>query len=344
MTNVLLLGCGGNAGMNYVRCLKKGDPAINVIGTDTSLLAAQASNVDEYVLDHGEGFNKLHFLNNLVKEYGIDFIHAQPDREARFLFRYQDHFPVTSGSDFVWDKYANKLECQKTWMKNGIGCETETLWNSKPKWDRLLNGNRRVWIRAIRGAGSKSALPVQTYEQAFNWATYWVEFHGMTYTDFMVSEYLPGPEYAVQMFYIDGYLVQAQARERVEYFFANIMPSGQSSTPSVARTVNDESVYDAARRAITSIETKPHGIYGVDIKTRSNGELVPTEVNYGRYYTTSNFFAELGINTPYDELQLFLGRKIMQKVNTIPQNYYWMRGLDKLPVIRNPDGTIQKTT
>lgn len=344
MTNVLLLGCGGNAGMNYVRCLKMGDPSIKVYGTDTSVYAAEASNVDKFFIDPGEGYNKYEFLKNIIDEFDIDFVHAQPDREARFLFRFQDDFPVTRGSEDVWWKYNDKLACQRIWREQGMGVVNCSLIDIVKNWYDLVGDNGKVWIRANRGAGSKCALPVTNVRQALNWAEYWCEREGMMHSDFMVSEYLPGPEYAVQAFFIDGEVVQIQARERVEYFFANIMPSGQSSTPSVARTVDNPDVLYTAVSAIRAIENKPHGIYGVDIKTRSNGDLVPTEVNYGRYYTTSNFFAELGMNTPYDELEYFLTGNMPHKIAPIPQNYYWMRGLDKLPVLRKPDGTIQKTT
>ena len=74
MTNVLLLGCGGNAGMNYVRCLKKGDPSINVYGLDTNQYALDGCNVDYAHLWHKDLTNeeKLNYLKMAIEDWNID--------------------------------------------------------------------------------------------------------------------------------------------------------------------------------------------------------------------------------------------------------------------------------
>ena len=166
--------------------------------------------------------------------------------------------------------------------------------------------------------------------------SYWVKNKKIKADDFMLSEFLPGKEYAVQTLWHDGKLLHSQARERVEYFFGNMIPSGQSSTPSVAKTVKDQDVYDMANAAINSITGSPNGIYCVDMKRNSLGILIPTEVNYGRFFTTSDFFSSLGMNSPKlycKMLQGYFPIKDDIKINCIEDEYYWLRGLDKLPTL-----------
>ena len=80
----------------------------------------------------------------------------------------------------------------------------------------------------------------------------------------------------------NGELIHLQARERVEYFFANQMISGQSSTPSISRTVIDDSLENIAIKSILAIEDVHHGIYCVDLKKIAK-EIIPMEINYGRF-------------------------------------------------------------
>ena len=111
------------------------------------------------------------------------------------------------------------------------------------------------------------------------------------------------------------------------------MPSGQSSTPSVARTIHDRKVYDTAYLAIKAITPNPHGIYCVDLKESSDQNIIPLEVNYGRFFTTSNFFAALGVNGPAQLLSLACSYPVKKSVEIIKEEIYWTRGLDRHPYL-----------
>jgi carbamoyl-phosphate synthase large subunit len=59
-----------------------------------------------------------------------------------------------------------------------------------------------------------------------------------------------------------------------------------------------------------------------------------TEINYGRYFTTSNFFANIGVNTPYEEyLYVVSGEKPEKRIDQVKDEMYWIRGLDHEPVL-----------
>ena len=151
----------------------------------------------------------------------------------------------------------------------------------------------------------------------------------MQSTDFMASELLPGREFAYQSVWQDGELVAGQARERVEYLYGHLTPHGQSSTPSVARTVRIPAVDVTALAAIRALDPCPHGVYCVDMKESADGTVKVTEINAGRFFTTSNFFAAAGLNMPDLLVRCALGERPERHGSSpLPQDLYWIRMVD----------------
>ena len=74
-----------------------------------------------------------------------------------------------------------------------------------------------LWCRAIKGAGSKGATKVKDSEQAKWWIKYWNEMRGMKISDFTISEFLPGKDFACQSTWKDGELILMKAAERLSY-------------------------------------------------------------------------------------------------------------------------------
>jgi len=336
MKTIALLGCGGNAGMNFVKSLKMKDQKINIVGFDLDRFNLLSSNSDTKILmSKMEDLEKVDFLNDHIQKLNIDFIHAQPDLEVKFLceFGHLLKCSVFPHSLSEWDVFANKHFCSINWgEKLDLSFKSFSLievTRDPSKWDFLFEPSGKVWCRSITGAGSKAALPITSLEQAKSWANYWVESRGMAMEDFMLSEYLPGREFAVQTFWLDGEIIHSQARERLVYFFGNIMPSGQSSTPAVAMTISEDRVYEIAEQSIKCLVDKPNGIYCVDLKENSLGEIIPMEVNYGRFFTTSDFFSNLGMNSPFSYVNCLRDKKI----NSLPEKIYWIRGLDREPFL-----------
>jgi carbamoyl-phosphate synthase large subunit len=337
------MGAGGNAGLNFVKSIKKKNKEVKIFGVDVDEYNLASSNSDvKILLPEFSEEEKAVFIKNMVEKNNINLIHAQPDKEVLFLIKFRDFlgkekiFPHLKEK---WELFSNKLRCQSIWQEKlniSFYCYSlQEVIQDPSKFELLKKSSGKVWFRAISGAGSKAALPMTKLEEAINWANYWINNKDMQMKDFMLAEFLPGKEYAVQTFWLDGKLIHSQARERVKYFFANIMPSGQSSTPSVAKIIRDERIYHFSEKAILSLDEKPNGIYCIDVKEKPDGSLMPTEINYGRFFTTSDFFAELGVNTPALYLKSVTEQKICQKdikINSIDKEYYWLRGLDKEPI------------
>ncbi len=85
--------------------------------------------------------------------------------------------------------------------------------------------------------------------------------------------------------------------------------------------------------------------YCVDIKENSRSIPCVTEINIGRFFTTSNFFSAAGLNMPHMYLKLAFGEAIAEvpKVNPIPPDLYWVRGIDRTPrLFTKPEWSARK--
>ncbi len=83
-----------------------------------------------------------------------------------------------------------------------------------------------------------------------------------------------------------------------------------------------------------AIDKNPHGIFSVDMTYDKSGVPNPTEINIGRFFTTHHFFTEAGLNMPYIFTKIGLDGEmpaIQKKINPLPENLVWIRGLDFLP-------------
>jgi carbamoyl-phosphate synthase large subunit len=145
----------------------------------------------------------------------------------------------------------------------------------------------------------------------------------------MASEMLPGSEFAFQSVWQDGNLIVGQARERLEYLYGFLAPSGQSSTPAIARTVSSTNVTELATKAIRALDSHPNGVYCVDIKCTQNGSPRVTEINAGRFFTTSNFFAAAGLNMPDMVMKAATGTRLSPiGLSPLDDDLYWIRNVD----------------
>ena len=62
----------------------------------------------------------------------------------------------------------------------------------------------------------------------------------------------------------------------------------------------------------------------------------PTEINIGRFFTTHEFFTKAGLNMPYIFIKTAFKEsypEIKNKINSLPENLVWIRGIDFLPIL-----------
>lgn len=332
---VLVTGAGGSAGANVISSLEMTDK-FEIIGADSDPrrlhLSPASSNV---VIPRAGETGYIENLNKCVIGEAIDVVHFQPDPEvligsgACSSIKASVFLPPHDAVTIAADKVRLSQVLQRSDVRVPFSLAVDNLQDLREKTELLLETNTKVWVRAKNGAGSRASLPVSSSAQAEAWVKWWVEEKSLSADTFMVSEFLPGREFAFQSVWLDGRLISGQSRERVEYLYGFLSPSGQSSTPSIARTVRDVRVDELAIKAVKALLPEPHGVFCVDMKEDNHGRPCVTEINAGRFFTTSNFFSEAGLNMPEMAVRAALGESLKEiGTSTLEQDLYWIRMVD----------------
>ncbi|MBC8105773.1 MAG: hypothetical protein H7Z14_04215 [Anaerolineae bacterium] len=339
MNRVLILGAGGAAGINLCRALRRAGGYF-IIATDTSddRLALISDLVDMPI--------KVSPANDIAHEYEVrgiisrdcpDVVYAQADAEVAHLMHRDYDCVAPMPSAEAWRLAADKLKLNQYLGDRGVPVpESHGAHGDAPAWfERCRESTGKVWVRARCGAGSKAALPMEGFDEAEFWMRYCGRRWGLKATDFMFCEFLPGADFAWQGLFFEGELICGIGRERLEYVFGGQMPSGQSSTPSIARIVHSDDLNTLAEWTVRLIDDVPNGVYGVDTKANAAGRICVTEVNVGRFYTTSDFYAAAGVNLPDMLMRLEWGPKFERplKLNPIAAGTRWVRSLDREAVL-----------
>jgi carbamoyl-phosphate synthase large subunit len=336
MTTVLLTGAGGSAAANFLDALRRSDRAYRVIGVDSSPVRLHLSHADErVVVPRADDPDFADAMVGLVKGSRIDIVHPQPDPDVRAVGALRDALAAATylPTQEALSTAADKAAFARTMTDARVGvpesAEFTSLRSVVEQTEAMLGRHERVWVRARRGAGARASLPVRRPEQARAWVHWWVEEKGLRPSDFMAAEFLPGREFAYQSVWREGQLVAGQARQRVEYLYGSLTPHGQTSTPAVARTVKEPIVDELAMAAVRALDPRPCGAYCVDIKEADDGTPRVTEINAGRFFTTSNFFAAAGLNMPDMLMRCALGETPPPLGSSpLPPDLYWIRMVD----------------
>jgi carbamoyl-phosphate synthase large subunit len=342
---VLITGSGGPAGVNVIKSLKESGNPPFILGVDINSYHIEFARpvVDEVALvPRCNSAEYVSVLNELIGKYQIDFIHPQPDVEVRALSENREHIharnylPSKETVRICQDKHASA----SIWKQHGFPNVESIVLRPDHLEDDIHTAftklGPKLWIRATEGAGGIGSTPAEKPETILHWINYWLE-RGKRWK-FIAQEYLPGDNIAFQSVWRNGELITSQARERVEYIYPYLAPSGVTGTPVVARTIHNTDLNEMATKAVLAIDPKATGIFCVDIKFDKHGHPMPTEINVGRFFTTSYFFSHAATvyNRPYANmpaltLQLAFNEPLpadIPKYNALPANLYWVRHID----------------
>ncbi len=231
----------------------------------------------------------------------------------------------------------DKLESAKIWRKKGIPvARTMELRKEQDIDNAFEQFGSPIWIRARHGAGGKGSTPADNRETATSWIRYWKSRN--VDWEFIAQEHLPGRNMGFHSLWKDGELVTSMARERIEYIYPYLAPSGIMGTPAVQRTVHEKAVNKIGTEAVLAIDTGFSGIACVDLKENAEGVPCVTEINPGRMFTTSFFFSYASkvlrkdylANIPYLYTKLAFKESVpeTQKYDILPENVYWIRHMD----------------
>lgn len=343
--NVLLLSAGGPAGVNFLKALRLGG-ITSVYGADSNpyhLPFSEKYTIKSFLIPKARDPDYVKKINEIIDKYNIDFVHAQSDIEVRALSDNRDKInakiflPRKKVIRNCQDKYFTALKWSEIWedaLPHTI-IKSDDNFNEYEYLNKLLKKHGNVWIRAITGAGGRCSTPCHLSGMGIAWMNYWWKRN--PFTAFLIQKNLPGRNIAWQSIWYEGDLITSQARERVEYIYPNLAPSGVTGTPTVQRTVNEDKINETAIKAVTCIDHYPNGIYSVDLKENEKGDPIPTEINAGRFFTTSYFFAYAGemfklsgTNMPKIFVKIGCNEEVYtdRTVNILPEDLYWIRHID----------------
>jgi glutathione synthase/RimK-type ligase-like ATP-grasp enzyme len=337
---ILVTGAGGPAGINFVKSLRIAPEKMFIAGTEASEHYLHLASTDEkYLIPKAKEAGYIDKLNEIIHEEKIDFLHAQPDVEVEVVSENREKIdaPVFLPSKKAVKACQDKLESAKMWKKQNIPvARTLELREERDIDEAFEQFGSPIWIRARHGAGGKGSTPADNRETAISWIRYWKSRN--VDWKFIAQEHLPKRNIAFHSLWKDGELVTSMARERVEYIYPYLAPSGIMGTPSVQRTVQDKNVNKIGTEAVLAIDSSFNGIACADLKENKDGIPCVTEINPGRMFTTSFFFSFAGqvlygnysTNIPYLYVKLGFNEKIpkLQKYDTLPKDVYWIRHMD----------------
>lgn len=309
MKRILVTGAGGSASLGFTRCLKEADEDIFLVGVDTNPLTVNFVETDKrFMVPRADSSSYIDVLNSIIGKLDIDFVHPQPDIEVLTIARNKHKLdaPTYLPDHDVISLAQDKLRSNSTWEDRGVSVARSFMIDGPEDVDTIFDElGSQVWVRAIEGAGGKGSLLCKTPEIAKSWITHWGGWG-----NFMGSEYLPGKNIGWDSVWKDGKLLESHTKERLAYAMAGSSPSGISGTAGTIVSLKRQDVSDIAKAAVLALDSKPNGVYAVDLKENQEGVPCVTEVNAGRFLTSSlHFFAITGYNLPYYYVRLAYGEE-----------------------------------
>jgi carbamoyl-phosphate synthase large subunit len=351
---ILITGAGGPAGINVTESLKITPEKMYLVGTEADQYYSKLATTDKtYIIPVATNPDYLERINVIVEKEKIELVHPQPDIEVRVVSENREKIQTRI---FLPSKEAirncqDKLKSAEIWEKKGVPvAKTIRIDNISDVNKAFEELSSPIWIRARQGAGGKGSSPADNLKTATSWIKYWKSRH-QDWT-FIAQEYMNGRNIGFHSLWREGELVTSMARERIQYIYPNLAPSGVTGTPSVQRTIHDKETNEIASKAVLAIDPKFNGIACVDLK--ENNAKIPhvTEINTGRMFTTSFFFSyaskkilgNYNSNFPYLHVKLAFQEQIpaIPKYNVLPKNLYWIRHIDA-PAKLLKDGEIMGT-
>jgi len=345
MKNILVTGAGGPAGVNFCKSLKISREDFRIIGTDVNDYHMHLMEADvKYKTPRADDDSYLEVLNKIIKKEEVDLVHPQPDIEVFYVGSYRDSInakvflPKQETIALCQDKELTSLMLR---IKDKPAPKTLPLLKHDKKGEIMNNLKTEtineffehlgspMWVRATKGAGGRGSTIAHTPETVLNWCNYWRSRDKKW--DFIAQEYLSGRNIAFHSVWKKGELISSMARERLEYIYPYLSPSGITGTPVVQRTVHDSKINNIGPEVIKTLDPEYDGVACVDFKENRRGDPFVTEINPGRFFTTSFFFTRAGLNLPYIYVKTALEESIKGYIplyNGLPKDFYWIRHID----------------
>lgn len=343
--SVLLPGAGTGACNNLIRSLRADCSGLIIVGTHVDRFTLRNSKANRNYLLPGGGRPQLaDALRAIIERERIDLLIPNTDADVSLASELQDVLPCRMflPAKSVIERCQDKYELSELLRAHGVPVASTRLVRDLASLDEMfaeVGPRQRLWCRIRRGYASRGAAPVETPEDARAWIGYWEGVRGVPASEFTLSEYLPGRDFACQSLWKNGRLVLIKTVERLAHLDAETRASGTSSIASLAKTVYEPRVVEICAAAIRALDPCASGAFSVDLKANRAGVPCVTEINAGRFITMLNFFDFTGrhnMSATYVRLALDEPIDIADPYDVM-EDYYFVRGVDALPAIFHAD-------
>lgn len=343
MEKILITEVGAAPSENLIKSWKMAEQKEEIIGVSRNpfqLFSSLADSKRHIPYEYSFSSSYKNSLLALLEKDKPGLVVFMSDREILEASKFRDDIEETGTKIFmpshdVIENCTDKYRSYKIWEAEGIKVpktlEIRDKKDLRQAFDQLGNSEGKVWLRSTIGAGGKGALPTNDYEFSKNWIDLYNGWGSFTASELLQSE----KTVTWLSIWYEGELVVAQTRRRKSWGFGNRTLSGVTGITSVGETYSDEQVNRIAKDTIFSIDPKPHGVYGVDMTYDQNNIPNPTEINM-RFFTTSHFFTEAGLNMAQIYKDIVLYNKfptIDKKINPLPDGLLWLRDMDREPIL-----------
>jgi len=344
--------------VNFVRALRASSKGYYIVGTDYNKYHILYPDVDaRYLTPRHSDKAFIPRVSEIAAKEKAEFLHPQPSSEAYVVSSHRDKVPcrVFLPPASAMRVGQDKLLSEKRLKAHGVPVAKTVPINGKADISAAFSKlGKPVWARARHGAGGRLSLLCSNAAEARLWIQLWVRRGGVGYEEFIIQEYLPGRNVAWDSVWKDGRLVTSYSRERLEYPFKHISPSGITGTPSVSRTIHDPRINEVGKRAVKAIDPRPNGAYSVDVKESGDGSPCVTEVDAGKFHSTMPLWGYIAVKhlgmpeyANLADLYVRLGmdedvRDLPPQIDLIPEGYYLLRDMDVGAYLWREDGSKQK--
>ena len=339
MKRILITGVGGSPAVNFVRSLRAIPERMEFVGTDCNKYYLMRAEADKkFLIPRAKEGDYIDVLNQIIEENRLEFLHVQNDVEISVISEKREKLNINT---FLPSKETirtclDKMATYRKWVVAGIK-QPRTL-IIKDEGDlkfALEEFDGKIWIRDTVGAGGRGSLPTDNFKVA----SFWLDLQD-GWGKYTAAECLTPQSTTWQSIWNEGDLVVAQGRKRLYWELDKLTLSGVTGVTGTGVTVSDKELDIVAQEAIFAVDSNPHGIFSVDLTYDKEGDINPTEINIGRFFTTHGFFTRAGLNMPYIFVKLAYGEpipKMRRKINPLPSGLAWIRGMDFVPILTTLD-------
>lgn len=331
---VWVLGAGGPAGFNVAAAAKAA--GYRVVGVDSvPAHLPWAERVCDVVLSHASIPNEPLAYDEVVLPQPESLVRLCTELRAESGGYPRYHGPSLGTINAV----ADKARTAEIWASTGLRRYPPVVIGPEiPDYLHIAQDalGPTFWLRNRNGAGARGAILVSDLREAYHWIRLREVRFGESPVNFIAEEYLPGRDFCWTAVYHEGDRIASFSRERLEWLFPGLAPfSGRTGTPIRSRVVHDSRVFHTGRMAVEAVDKKPHGVYCVDMREDKQGIPRPTEINAGRWATTSPLYRHMGPNLVALQIRLALDDHVDELGDDIyPAGAELMRHIDMGLVVK----------